>query len=84
MKIWIDEKYSPPNEDYIPVESVEEASLWIVLGEAFRDTAKADNDIRGKRHWKLEEVNVPNYKQTINDMRSWLVESNRSCRICVH
>lgn len=84
MKIWLDKNTVPPCEDYIPVESVEEAGLWIVLGEALRDTAKADNDINGMVRWKTKEINVPDDEKIISNMRAWLAESNRSCRICVH
>lgn len=84
MKIWLDVKSNPPSEEYIATESVAEAGLWIVLGEVLRDTAKADNDIRGKRKWKIEEVSIPNDKQIIGDMCAWLIESNRSLPVCVH
>lgn len=84
MKIWLDTNNSPPDENYIPVESVAEAGLWVVLGEALGITASAENDINGVKKWKLEEINTPNDEKIISDMRAWLAESNRKCHICVH
>jgi hypothetical protein len=84
MKIWIDKNTAAPNEKYISVESVAEAGLWVVLGETLGITASADNDINGVKKWKLDEINIISDEDIISDMRTWLKESNRSCRICVH
>lgn len=84
MKIWLDANNSPPDENYVPVESVAEAGLWVVLGEAFRDTAMVYDDLDGMVKWKATEISVPNDEMIISDMRAWLKETNRKCRVCVH